>query len=277
MTSDEEFSYVSNKLRTFFLSRNFIECHPQSELCILAACEDPSTITIFNYAGKTLPLPQTGQMHLEHKLCRNPGAPGYFCVTTSYRNEPNPVPGRHDLVFPMFEFELKGSLEDLIQLETDLLIHLGYKPCSSGKFPQGTYDNVAREYGVHTLDHIHEKYLERDYGDVYFLTDFPEHTSPFWNMSRDANTGRARKVDVILSGIETFGSAERSSDKTQMRETFYTISDGEYAQILFDSFGCERVEEELNGFLNLNFIQRCGGGIGMTRLIKSMHSLGLIF
>ena len=41
-----------------------------------------------------------------------------------------------------------------------------------------------------------------------FLTDFPESTDPFWNM-KISNTGTAKKVDIILSGQETIGSAER--------------------------------------------------------------------
>ena len=102
-----KFNYVVQKLRSFFLARGFLECHTQNRLSILAACEDPSTITTFKYVNQTYPLPQTGQMWLEYELLKNPSYPGYFCVSTSYRQEPNPIPGRHDLIFPMFEFELK--------------------------------------------------------------------------------------------------------------------------------------------------------------------------
>lgn len=92
-----KFNKVVNKLRSFFLNKGFIEVHTQSRLSILAACEDPSTITTFNYNGELWPLPQTGQMWLEYEMLKNPENPGYFCVSTSYRNEPNPVPGRHEI------------------------------------------------------------------------------------------------------------------------------------------------------------------------------------
>ena len=46
---------------------------------------------------------------------------GCFTVSTSYRNEPNPVPGRHDMIFPMFEFESKGNMDDLVKMEKELL------------------------------------------------------------------------------------------------------------------------------------------------------------
>jgi len=56
---------------------------------------------------------------------------------------------------------------------------------------------------------------------------------------------------------------------------FSTISNGEYASILYDKFTPERVNEELEEFLKSNFIDRCGGGIGISRLIRSMklHNL----
>ena len=111
------FSQVVNKMRTFFLEKGFLEVHTQNRLSIMAACEDPKTIASYEYHGQTWPLPQTGQMWLEYELLRNPDVPGYFCVGTSYRNEPNPVPGRHCTIFPMFEFELHGGLENLIQLK----------------------------------------------------------------------------------------------------------------------------------------------------------------
>ena len=70
--------------------------------------------------------------------------------------------------------------------------------------------------------------------------------------------------------METIGSAERSTDKEQMRETFYTISDGEYAQLIIDKFGKERVEAELEEFLSNDFFPRSGGGIGVTRIMQAI-------
>ena len=83
--------------------------------------------------------------------------------------------------------------------------------------------------------------------------------------------GTSKKIDVILNGMETIGSAERSTDKEQMRNTFYTISDGQYAQLIIDLFGKERVEEELEKFHEFDFFPRSGGGIGMTRIISALE------
>lgn len=270
-----EFNNVVSRLRAFFVSKKFIEVHTQNRLSILAACEDPQTISTFNYGGQVWPLPQTGQMWLEYELLSNPEAEGYFCLSTSYRNEPDPVPGRHDKIFPMFEFEMKGGLDKLLQLEKELLEFLGFGEKNS--FPEGDYDKLAENYGVKELEHEHEEQLRKDHGPVYFIKMFPEHTSPFWNMKiNEENKTLSNKVDVILHGMETIGSAERATNKEEMRKQFYNISDGNYANILFSNFTKERVEAELDEFLKFNFIERCGGGIGVTRLIRAMKLSKLI-
>jgi hypothetical protein len=38
---------------------------------------------------------------------------------------------------------------------------------------------------------------------------------------------------------------------------------------LFELFGKERVEKELEEFLSLNFFERFGGGIGLTRMARA--------
>ena len=264
-----EFNKVVSKMRTFFESKNFLEVHTQSRLSILAACEDPQTISTFNYGGQVWPLPQTGQMWLEYELLSNPDAAGFFCVSTSYRNEPDPVPGRHDKIFPMFEFEMRGGLDKLVELEAELLEHLGFGAKDS--YPQDDYKNIAERYKCTELEHEHEEQLRKDHGPVYFIKNFPNYTSPFWNMKQSETAeGIANKVDVILHGMETIGSAERSTNSEEMRNQFYSISDGNYANILFSNFTKERVEKELDDFLKFNFFERCGGGIGVTRMIRAM-------
>lgn len=263
----QAFSDVVNKLRHFCIGKGFIEVHTQDRLSILAACEDPDTVATYNYMGEIWPLPQTGQMWLEYELLTQPDLPGVFCVSTSYRNEPNPVPGRHKLIFPMFEFELPGGIDELRAFETELLEYLGFGE-SSG-YHHMTYDELKDHYKTEELTHQHEGQMGQDFGPVVFCEEFPSYTSPFWNMKKK-DTDYAQKIDVILHGHETIGSAERSTDVKQMKQEFYTISDGKYAQKLFDLFGKDRVETELNEFLDLDFFPRSGGGIGLTRMINAI-------
>jgi aspartyl/asparaginyl-tRNA synthetase len=268
-----KFNKVINKLREFFLAKNFIEVHTQNRLSILAACEDPFNVQTFQYTGKVWPLVQTGQMWLEYEILSKPEVAGYFCVTTSYRMEPNPVPGRHDVIFPMFEFEFKGDMNELVELQKELLVHLGY---DKSNFYENDYKTIAQEFGTTELEHEHEEKLYTDKSPVAFIKNFPEFTSPFWNMRRNPDDDTSYKVDVILSGMETFGSAEREVDKDVMRAKFESIMEGSYKNKLFELFGEERTRAELDEYLKLEFIKRSGCGIGVTRLIKSMEKEGLL-
>ena len=288
-----EYTQVVKSLREFFDSKSFLEVHTQNRLSILAACEDPTTVATYEYQGQIWPLPQTGQMWLEYELLTKPELEGCYCVSTSYRQEQNPLPGRHDVIFPMFEFESVGTFDDLIQMEKELLVHLGFD-LDGDMFPQGKYTEVCDQMKLydHEITADHEELLYRKYGDVFFLTHFPFHTSPFWNMKvgkTEVTTGQlndmvavkneqevAMKCDVIIGGMETIGSAERSSDVSEMKKQFQTISDGGYAQLLYDLFGEDRVNLEFYEFLSHPFRARYGGGIGVTRLISGMKRAGLM-
>jgi len=267
---------VVSKLRSFFESKGFIEVPTQSRLSILAACEDPTTIATYHYGKKIWPLPQTGQMWLEHELLKSPESSGFYCISTSYRQEENPISGRHETIFPMFEFEMPGS--DLYGMERELVEYLGFwggeGPGAKYCYPLVSYVEVAAKYGVLEIEAEQEGKMCDDYGSVVFLEGFPQYTSPFWNMKREGNI--SKKIDVIMHGMETIGSAERSCDPVAMRESFETISNGQYAQILYDKFGKDRVKDELEDFLSSTFFPRCGGGIGITRLIRAMRLEKLI-
>ena len=265
MKNTEIYNELVQKMRSFFVQRGFKEVPTQSRLSILAACENPHSVKTFEYGGLIWPLPQTGQMWLEHELLKNPDWEGVFCISTSYREEKNPIPGRHELIFPMFEFESKGGMKELIKLEGDLLTYLGF----GNEMIEVTYDDVCEEYGgVPILEDEHETRMWKEKGPVVSLQYFPLRTNPFWNMKHNIG-GIFNKVDVILYGQETIGSAERSCDVEKMREMFYTIEGGGYSAKLFELFGKERVEAELEEFLKFDFFPRFGGGIGMTRMARA--------
>ena len=267
-----DYSQVVKKMRNFFQGeKGFIEVPAQSRQSILAACEDPATISQYIFSGINWPLPQTGQMWLERDLLDNPKVDGVFCVTTSYRNEPNPVEGRHDKIFPMFEFESHGGIDEMIKLEEELLEHLGF----GTEHHKIKYDEASKKYNVSELDYDEEEALCKDFTPCTFLTHFPLRTHPFWNM-KHAGNGIYNKVDVIMHGMETIGSAERATDVQEMRDQFHNISDGEYANLLYNHFGKKRVEDELEEYLALDMFERFGGGIGVTRMVSAMKSANLI-
>ena len=268
-----KFTETVGLLRSFFLEKGFLEVHTQNRLSILAACEDPFNVATYNYAGNVWPLPQTGQMWLEHELLSQPSAKGFFCVSTSYRQEPNAIPGRHDIIFPMFEFEMPGNVDDLKAMEYELCEYLGF-----GNITEKTYAEWQQHFGLGAdveMEAQQELDMEKEFGQT-LITNFPELTSPFWNMARNDDGNTAKKMDVILGGMETIGSAERSCDVDMMRDTFHSIVDGEYAELLFKLFGKERVEAELEKFLEFDFFQRVGGGIGITRMIPALEKINKV-
>ena len=264
-----KFTEATTAMRSFFLSRGFQEVHTQNRLSILAACEDPTTVATYNYNGEVWPLPQTGQMWLEYELLNRPEVPGIFSVSTSYREEKNIKEGRHDIIFPMFEFEMPGDINDLEQMERELCEHMGFG--NKHSVVDKDYLEWCDYFKVDELDHEHEEAMCKNWqGRVCMIKNFPNSTSPFWNMKQNGD-GTAAKIDVIISGQETIGSAERSTDPNEMFTMFHEISDGMYADLLYKLFGKDRVDIELNDFLGLEMIPRVGGGIGITRLLHAMN------
>ena len=263
------------------MQKNYTETFPQPNLTILAACEDPKTVRSFQFGGKLFPLPQTNQMNLEEIIMRNAEElDGVYCLTASYRDEPKPIPGRHLITFCMWEAEHKGDFSHLLQTLTELVVHLGLAE-KTDDIPFFKYNQLCKHYGVDILEAEHEEKIWKEFGDVVGITHFPEKTSPFFNMSYygiDEETGEKlyNKCDLIICGQETFGSAERSCDIDGMRKSFHTISEGQYAQLLFDKFGKERVEKELEDYLKLPMISRWGFGMGYSRLLRAMKIKELI-
>ncbi len=262
---------IARELRYFFQEKQgFVEVPPQPHLSILTVCENPKTVVPFQHGAHSYPLPQTAHSGLEAALLKNPRLPGVFCISTSYRNEPHPLPGRHDNIFPLFEFGSHGTIDDLRQLESDLLAFLGFSSAH-----HISYESQCAAYRTPILEAAHEKHLQKAFGDVISLEYFPTRTHPFWNI-KQGNPETYHKINVLLHGVPTIGSAERSCDTKQMRDNFCRTSGGEYAEFLFKTFGEKRVRQELEAYLAQAFFPRFGGGIGITRLARAMKLAGLI-
>merc|ERR1712188_128142 len=162
-------------------------------------------------------------------------------------------------------------------MERDLCMHMGFGPEYGNKkenFPEESYLDMCEKYQVEEIEAKEEALMAKDFGNVLLLKEFPMYTSPFWNMKMNGDI--SSKVDVILGGNETIGSAERSCDKEVMRDMFMNISEGQYKEILFAKFGKERVLKELDQFLSYDFFKRSGGGIGVTRMMSALEKSNLI-
>lgn len=269
MQNAVHYNFMVHRLRDFFQKKGFIEVPTQPRTSILAACEDPATITEYTLGGVTYPLPQTGQMWLEYELLKNPDLPGVFCATASYRDEPHPIEGRHYRLFPMFEFEGHGDFTCLQEIESELLVAFGFEAPVSLQ-----YEDMCEKYETKIIGNEHENAMCKEISSSILLEHFPTRSQPFWNMQYAGN-GTFNKIDVILHGMETIGSAARSCNTEEMRHFFHTISEGKYAQLLFEKFGKDRVTQELEEYLSHDFRPRFGGGIGLTRLENACIQQGL--
>lgn len=276
--SNSDYSYVINKLKDFFTEYGFLEVEAQSNQSILSACENPKSVMTYQLDGNVWPLKQTNQMELEKVLLTNKKLEKIFCVTTSYRDEmlDEMEENRHLKIFPMFEFESLGDFGKLIELEKDLLVYLGLAE-NKNQITELGYVEVVKKYSTNIIDSKTEEKMQKQYGNNIILTNFPRYSDPFWNMKQSKNSDNIfKKADVILFGMETIGSAERSCQPTEMIDNFYSLCKGQYAQLLFNKFGKERVLKELDDFCELEMVERFGGGIGISRLIRAMKLKGLI-
>ena len=158
----------------------------------------------------------------------------------------------------------------MMKIEAALLNYLGF---NFTQIPEMTYESVCKEMGVEFIEAPEETKLGELHKAI-FLTRFPHRSDPFWNMKKRPD-GYYEKVDVILHGMETIGSAERSCDIEDMKDRFLTVSEGQYAKALFDAFGEERVTKELDAYFTHKMTPRFGGGIGLSRLTRAIEQAGL--
>lgn len=266
-----EINWLVRKVRDFFESKGFMEVYCQNRANIMSSCENPKSIGQYNLGGNDYPLPQTSQMILEDLLLDDPTLPGLFTLTTSYRDEKDIIPGRHNIIFPLFEFEKHGDINELQALLLDLVKFMGFKD----EPRVAKYNDLCQELGTEEIEAEQERKL-CEKNNVILITNFPEHSSPFFNMKRN-DDGTSQKIDVILYGNECMGCASRATEAESQRKSFETISDGKYAEELFKRFGKERVRGELEQFLTHDFVPRFGGGIGMgERLLSACRKEGLM-
>lgn len=279
----QHYDYIMKKIRKYFSDNGLTEAYLNTVPSIMNSCEDSANMQSYYWNGVKYAQNQTTQIFCEYlQLLEGEKSKGYYNVGTSHRIEVNPVPNRHAPggKFVLIDAESDWDQRGLINFQKGLLRAIGIHPWNGDEdFPEITYKQACLKYNVSEIGHEEEKKLCKDFNSpAVFLKDFTFGSHPFWNMKRDGDI--ALKVDVIIGhpdvcGQETIGSAERSCNVSEMREAFYSISNGDYCKKLFDEFGQDRVEKELEEYLALPFKQRSGMGIGLDRLIFACKSLGI--
>ena len=65
-------------------------------------------------------------------------------------------------------------------------------------------------------------------------------------------------------------------DKEIIRENFKTIYNGRYANKLYEEFTKEKVDAELDKYLDFDLFVRSGGKISMSRIIHALKISSLL-
>ena len=233
-----QYSATINRLRGFFLNRNYVETDVIGRV----------------HTGSATQL----RLQLDQDFLSNSALNGIF-----YTNTP---PGGSTTL----GFQTHGGVEELESLLSDLLTYIGYEfPRDKTKFPNDTYDDICWGRGVNEIDDATKAKL-CDPQPVFFVKRKPASIVPElerWNISThprtdtDMNRGEYLKtVDVLLSGKTAIAGAELSCD-TEALELCHTV--------VTDS-------DKLNEYLNHNFIPRSRGEIDTTTVIHSLRGTGLL-
>lgn len=259
------YNEIAHELRSFFQEKlHYLEIPTHTKLSILS-CKNPSTATTFQHGHTLYPLPQSSQIQLEKALLTNPQLKGVFSLGTSYRHDPHPLPGRHDKLFPLFEFVGRGQLQDLRKIYSELLNFLGLPTPH-----HVSYADRCQRYGKERLTPANEADIQRDLGNAVSLEYFTANADPFWTIKQQ-DYQSYNKLHLILHGMHTFSGAEHSCDAQAMRIRFKQFMKGEYAQQLMKQFGAERVEHELEDYLSLRLTPRFSGSTGLSRLARALN------
>jgi hypothetical protein len=291
VTNPRSFSKCVNKIRTFFLRKNFIEVPSPCEINTLQSYNFPTEIISSNGQNNFFYPSNSEGLSLDNilldEISKGNFDSGYFCVSTNYKNKKNSLK-----ISPLFEFTSKGNMSDLIKLEKELLDYLKFPKrfienspvyedfapndlqgvernwainsigCSM-TYPDGDYTEMANMYKVNKLSDEHNTRIGKEYGPVFFLKNPPIDKNKFWNSGKGG-------VNVILEGVQTIVSGERSSDVNEMRERFEKGNDGCYANTLYHHFGKEKVQKELDEYLSKDFFERYYGSISLSEVISAI-------
>lgn len=200
---------------------------------------------------------------------------GYFAHNTSTRNESRAGDGRREFKFPLTEFEFQNKTEEsgfdeLAEFLSKLLVHLGFDE------PKLVYyDEECQKFGTQYIEDKEEQELCDKYGSAVLLGKFPLRSDPYWNMRHSGND-IYDKIDVIIHGFESAGTAVRSCDPIEMKKNIKLQDSGNYLNTMYDLFGKDRVDNEIDEYTDYKFVPRCGGGLGMSRIIRGLKLEGIL-
>ena len=235
-----------------------------------------------------VPLPQTNRVCLDKlyldNVKYNVNDKGLYCISTNYNNGE---------VKPVIEYISKNTR--LIDFHKDLLDSIGFnryseQPLFVSPIPDAAIiDIYASKINSYTIikcgkfidkwnnkciNHYSYKIINDYYNEVGFLIHKPKSASPCWTFQHSDDY--VNTLDVIVNNCSVIQSAEKSTSIDDMKTAFNTKDNGNYKLILDKLFGENRVNCELESYLNREFTSRIGGSIDIVALANAMQKYNIL-
>lgn len=268
----EDFKYMMNKITRFFISRGFAETYPSPNSSILS--------TYCKFEGI---IPTHGYVWLENELLDNPDRNGYFSI----RNHYIVSPGKQN--YYTFDFESKGTMSDMIQLNRHLLAYLGFTTSNiprrsnyyndsyfRGKvaeslvndslyYSETEYDDISIQTNCPGQTDKLDPRIRKEYNSVCFIKNFPKESNSLWNIKEMNN--KTKRVDIILNGINTITGYEKSCNPEEIKHNFYEQN---HVDILYNTFSKQKVDKDFDEYISKTLFPRYGGRIIMSNIADAM-------
>ncbi len=266
MKNTLHYNAMVRSLRSFFQDKKgFIEVPAQSRPSIFAT-QTAESIGQFAVNNIPFPLPQSNLLCLDYEMLKNPEWKGVYSISTRYQDDSTP---EQESTCPIFEFCVPGNCNDLKRFHDELLLFLGFEQ----SIPL-LYEEVCKKYETQSLQAYHKATLAQEISAVITLEDFPSRTFPFWN-TKYAGNGVYHKSETLLHGISVITSQEQETNGEKLREGFFSLNQGKYAQSLVARFGKERVNRDLEEYLSLPMLDRFASTIDLSKLANALEMAGI--
>lgn len=267
------------------------EDHPEAEMVYYTLCEHQS---VSHTKSESQNFAEVTSKRLDYELLKNPNCRGLYNLNSN----------------PSLEFVGRGSLANMRELLSELMQMLGFQAPKTL-----LYEDMCARYQCTLLGPVHELLMQQEFGNVLSLEIFPERTWPFWNTRCQENEikyhvgsmeqqreaikyqnlqeqvekikqdGNAfvclqdksyNQMEILLYGKRAVVSSERCTDPKSLEERFYRYADRIYSLSLFNQYGKDKINQELENFLALPMEPYFGGTIHLNVLMRAMRFANLL-
>uniref|UniRef100_A0A6C0LLS0 Uncharacterized protein n=1 Tax=viral metagenome TaxID=1070528 RepID=A0A6C0LLS0_9ZZZZ len=254
-TTGANFHYASNFIRTYLLTKKFIECCCSSDIGIIGHFNNPSIIALTGNNIKTY----SNILPLECEFLKNKKCSGVFTLTNCYHD----IKKENNIYTPHLEIIMKGDMYNLDKMLCELISSMGFKNVRGGN-----YHELLNKYGLQDINPENYSLISGGEGDVFFIKNIPVEPNKRWYVNK-TNTN-FNTIYVLINGLLVIEAFEHNCNTGYMRETFYDKTNNKCRNVLSKLFDKSTVDTQFDMFLENRFTVRSGITINVFNLIKCM-------